>query len=165
MARGLTTAGWEEIALTERTVGGRTVKVPEEAFLDRDFRPYVWNNVWGLGAEDVAYKLANAGYKVVLSGASSLYFDHAYDKDPDEPGFYWAGFADTRTPYELVPFDLFKTALTDLMGNALRPVCIRRPCAPDRHRTGEHLGTSGTAVGRDAQHPRTNGLHGLPPTD
>ena len=153
MARGLTTAGWEEIALTERTVGWQTVKVPEEAFLDRDFRPYVWNNVWGLGAEDVAYKLANAGYKVVLSGASSLYFDHAYDKDPDEPGFYWAGFADTRTPYELVPFDLFKTARTDLMGNALRPSAFGDRVRPTDTGQENILGLQGQLWGETLNTP------------
>lgn len=119
--RGLATAGWEEIALTERDRDGRTFKAPNEAFLDRRVIPYVWNNVWGWGAEDVVYKLANAGYDVVMSNATNLYFDLAYAKDPQEPGYYWAGFVDTRKPFVFAPFDLFKSAEIDLMGNLMDP--------------------------------------------
>ena len=118
---GLVTAGWEEIALHEEEHGETTVKVPNEDFVDKGFLPYVWNNVWGWGAEDVGYKLANAGYEVVLSNATNLYFDLAYDKDPREPGYYWAGFVDTRKPYELVPLDLFKNGQYDLLGNPMTP--------------------------------------------
>ena len=114
---GLVTAGWEEIALKEEHSG----KVPNAAFLDSRFRPYVWNSVWGWGAEDMAYRLANAGYEIVLCNVTNLYFDLAYDKDPQEPGYYWGGFVDTRKPYELAPFDLFKSAWHDMMGNAIDP--------------------------------------------
>jgi hexosaminidase len=115
--RGLATAGWEEIALTAGAHG--TVKQPNEEFLDRHFRPYVWNNVWGWGAEDLGYKLANAGYEVVLCNATNLYFDLAYEKHPEELGYAWAGFVDTRKAWEFVPLDLFKNARTNLMG---RPI-------------------------------------------
>ncbi len=123
-ARGLTTAGWEEIALRETTRDGRTVKTPDAAFARRGFRAYVWNNVWGWGAEDLAYRLANAGFPVVLANATNLYFDFAYDKHPDEPGFYWAGFTDTRSPYAFVPLDLFKSARRDALGRPLAPAAF-----------------------------------------
>ena len=80
---------------------------------------YVWNNVLGWGREDAAYRLANAGFDVVLCNATHLYFDLACEKHPDEPGYYWAGFVDTRAPFELVPLDVFKNADQDGMG---RPV-------------------------------------------
>ena len=80
---------------------------------------YVWNNVLGWGREDAAYRLANAGFDVVLCNATHLYFDLACEKHPDEPGYYWAGFVDTRAPFELVPLDVFKNAEHDGMG---RPV-------------------------------------------
>jgi len=116
---GLVTAGWEEIALKEMLHGGDAAKEPSPDFVGRNFRPYVWNSVWGWGSEDLGYKLANAGYPVVLSYVANLYFDLAYEKDPAEPGYYWGGFVDTRKPYELVPLDLFKNAALDLMGNPL----------------------------------------------
>jgi hexosaminidase len=110
--RGLATAGWEEIALEAMADPDRT---------DTELRVYAWNSVWGWGGEENAYRLANAGYPVVLSSASNLYFDLAYDKDPDEPGLYWAGFVDTRGPFEFTPHDLYKSARVDRMGNAIAP--------------------------------------------
>ena len=119
-ARGLTTAGWEEIALTAAG-DDEHAKRPSEEFVDRGFQPYVWNNVWGWGAEDVGYRLANAGYSLVLANATNLYFDLAYDKHPEEPGYAWAGFVDTRKAWEFVPLDLYRNARTDLMGKPLDP--------------------------------------------
>ncbi len=115
---GLATAGWEEIALTETHQDGRTVKTPNEEFAGR-FMPYVWNSVWGWGSEDVAYRLANAGYQVVMSNASNLYFDLAYDKHPEEPGYDWAGLVDTRKPWELVPLDIFSGARANKLGHPI----------------------------------------------
>jgi hexosaminidase len=117
--RGLAMAGWEEIGLTAGPHG--TAKEPNKAFLERDFRPYVWNNVWGWGAEDLGYQLANAGYRVVLANATNLYFDLVYDKHPEEPGYAWAGMVDTRKAWEFVPFDLYQNGRADLMGNPLDP--------------------------------------------
>jgi hexosaminidase len=77
---------------------------------------YVWNNVWGWGREDAAYRLANAGFDVVLCNATHLYFDLACEKDPLEPGYYWAGFVDARKPFEFVPLDVFQNADRNSMG-------------------------------------------------
>ncbi|WP_437927959.1 family 20 glycosylhydrolase [Sorangium sp. So ce291] len=118
-SHGLVTGGWEEIALKKVPAGSGFDKEANPAFLSNNFRPYVWNNVWGWGDEDNGYKLANAGYPVVLSNATNLYFDLAYDKDPSEPGYYWAGFVDTRKPYEFVPLDVYKSAHADRMGNPI----------------------------------------------
>ena len=82
---------------------------------------YVWNNVWGWGREDAAYRLANAGYDVVLCNANHLYFDLACEKDPLEPGYYWAGFVDNRAPFEFNPLDVFQNARSNLMGQPLAP--------------------------------------------
>ncbi len=117
--QNLVTAGWEEIALKGASHDGATVKVPNQDFVQRGFRPYVWNSVLGWGSEDVGYRLANAGYEVVLSNASSLYFDLAYDNHPAEPGSGWAGFVDTRKPWELQPLDIFSSAREDKLG---RPI-------------------------------------------
>jgi hexosaminidase len=55
--------------------------------VNEHFQLDVWNNVLGWGSEDLAYKLANSGYKVVLSCVSNNYFDMAYYKDFSEPGY------------------------------------------------------------------------------
>ncbi|OZG75503.1 N-acetyl-beta-hexosaminidase [Hahella sp. CCB-MM4] len=114
-AYGTKIAGWEELAFIHEDGS----KVVNPNFVGGIMVPYVWNNVWGWGTEDNAYKLANAGYPVVLANATNLYFDLAYQKDPEEPGYYWAGFVDTRTVFEFTPMDLFKSAWTDRMGNPL----------------------------------------------
>ena len=124
----LITAGWEEIAMHKKQqestgkdnpTEARKTMVPNPEFADNNFLPYVWLATWGVAGEDLAYKLANLGYKVVMCNASNLYFDFAYDKDPYEPGFYWAGLVDTRKPYELVPLDVLQAGTVDIMGNPL----------------------------------------------
>ncbi len=117
-SRGVKLAGWEEVAVENRfhTPGP---KQPSAEFVSKGFVPFVWNAVWGWGGEDLGYRLANAGYEVVLSNAGNLYFDLAYDNDPEEPGFYWAGFIDARKAWEFLPFDLFRTARRDIAGNAI----------------------------------------------
>jgi hexosaminidase len=113
-SQGLSTAGWEEIGLKKVTVDGRARHVPDPE-LAGELLLYIWNN---LGANrDLAYRLANAGYQVVLCNVTNLYFDLAYDKDPREPGFYWGGFVDTRKAFELTPFDVFQSTYQDAFGN------------------------------------------------
>ena len=107
------TAGWEEIALKKT---GNTHEVNPD-FVKSNFTPYIWNNLWGSGLEDNAYKLANTGYKVVLSNVTHLYFDLAYNNDPAELGDYWGGYIDTRKPFEFIPYDLYKNAYYDAEGN------------------------------------------------
>lgn len=112
--RGLIMGGWEEIALDETDEGTN----PDPYFAGH-VRPNVWANIWGSGAAEHAYRLANAGYDVVMSQASTFYFDLAYDKHPAEPGLYWAGFIETEDPFFFIPFDLYKNAERNLMGNPI----------------------------------------------
>jgi len=117
--RGLQLAGWEEIALIENQTGKKPSKIPNKKYLDYNFIPFVWNTVWGWGAEDLGYRLANSGYKIVICNAPNLYFDCACNKDPKEPGLYWPGFVDTRRAFEFTPLDIFKSATTDRLGNPI----------------------------------------------
>ncbi|WP_044243970.1 family 20 glycosylhydrolase [Chondromyces apiculatus] len=123
-AHQLITAGWEEIGLKKVKVGDKVEKQPNPVFANSGFRTFVWNNIWGTGEEGNAYELANAGYTVVLSNATNLYFDFAYDKHPLEPGAYWGGFVDTRKPFEFVPLDIYKNAEKDQFGNPVNPALI-----------------------------------------
>lgn len=118
--KNITTAGWEEIGLKkELNEEEDLVPVVNEEFLSKNFTPYIWNTVWTWGAEDRAYQLANAGYKVVLSNVNNLYFDLAYDKDPNDPGYYWGGFVDTKKAWNFIPLDFYKEEIVDRWGNAL----------------------------------------------
>jgi hexosaminidase len=68
---------------------------------------YAWNAVAGWGGEDMAYKLANAGYPVVICSSANFYFDLAYDWDPYERGHSWSGVADLYQAWKTVPGKLY----------------------------------------------------------
>lgn len=114
--RGLKMAGWEEVALGEDHQSAKDVPGYMESVV-----PYVWSSIWGSGREDYAYMLANAGYDVVLSNASNLYLDMAYNKSWQEPGFYWAAMFETKDTYSFIPYDLYKNADHDNYGNPVDP--------------------------------------------
>jgi hexosaminidase len=118
--RGSALSGWEEIAMQKTVLGGKIKHIPNPDFANKGFRAYVWNNGIGWGNEDLPYRLANADYKVVLSSVSNLYFDLAYEKTADEPGYIWAGFNDTEKPFYFIPFDYYKNTKEDTNGNPIK---------------------------------------------
>ncbi|CAE1315408.1 HEXA_B [Acanthosepion pharaonis] len=86
----------------------------------KDVLVYAWQNVWESGKANAAYLLANAGYKVVMSQATHLYFDHPYEPDPEERGLYWAArFIDTEKVFKFIPDDLYSNADYKLTGEPL----------------------------------------------
>lgn len=106
-AKGIVAGGWEEIAM-DRQEGG--VWSPAADLAGGRVLPYVWNS---RGRNlDLGYRLANAGFPVVLCNVGNYYFDLAYTAHPDEPGLYWGGFVDTRKAFEFSPFDLFQSEFT-----------------------------------------------------
>lgn len=117
--RNLFVSGWEEAGVRFTTLDGKKVMIPNADFANQHFQLDVWNNVLGWGAEDLAYKLANAGYKVVLSCVSNNYFDMSYYKAFDEPGYYWGSYVDIDKPFSFIPFDYYKNSTTDLNGNPI----------------------------------------------
>ncbi len=119
--RGLLVSGWEEIGMRKTKLDGEVTYLPNPDFVGNNFHLYVWNNVLGWGAEDLAYRMANAGYKVVLAPVSNLYFDMAYQKDWNEPGYYWGAYTDVDKAFSFAPFDYYKTTKEDRMGNKIDP--------------------------------------------
>src|SRR5438874_513740 len=97
-AQGLVPSGWEEIAVRKTRRDGRPATIVNPGFAERGWRAYVWNNVPGWGAEDLAYRLANGGYDGLLSPVTNYYFDLACNPNPDEMGLDWGGFIDLRNP-------------------------------------------------------------------
>jgi len=148
---GLAFAGWEETALHYGDAQETDGPLPKPAFDGPGFQVYAWNNAWGSGKEDVAYRLANAGYDVVLANAANLYFDLAYAKDPQEPGYYWAGFVETRHAFVFCPLDMIVSAASDPMGRAVPPgrlAAMARLSAEGRARI---LGLQGQLWGENAR--------------
>ncbi|XP_031565064.1 uncharacterized protein LOC116300345 isoform X2 [Actinia tenebrosa] len=102
-AKGLNLAGWEDGLL-----GKGDVPYNRSFITTPEVYAYAWNNIWEWGGGKRAYQLANAGYKVVMTQATHLYFDHPYEPDPEERGYYWATrFTDVRKTFGFMPDDLF----------------------------------------------------------
>ncbi|HZX57566.1 MAG TPA: family 20 glycosylhydrolase, partial [Mucilaginibacter sp.] len=115
-SKGLKLAGWEEAPLRRTKLDGRSVYLPNPDFAHEHWQAEVWNNTLGDGNEDLAYKLANAGYHVVLSNVTNLYLDMAHYKSFDEPGYYWGAFTDIDKFYSFIPYDYFKNSKVDKNG-------------------------------------------------
>jgi hexosaminidase len=117
--KGLQTAGWEEIGQVEVLENGEETARPNPVFANEGFRVYAWNSVAGWGGEDMAYQLANAGYEVVVCNSSNIYFDLAYNMDPDEPGHQWSGYVDLKTAWRTVPLNHFISNEKDMYGREI----------------------------------------------
>ena len=117
--RGLFVSGWEEAGMRKTRLDGQPHYISNPDFADDHFQLHVWNNVIGSGAEDLAYRLANGGYKVVLSPVSNQYFDLAYNNSWFEPGLKWGGLVDVDKPFYFIPFDFLKNVREDGQG---RPI-------------------------------------------
>jgi hexosaminidase len=118
-AQGLVPSGWEEIAVRKTRRDGRPANIVNPGFAGRGWRAYVWNNVPGWGAEDLAYRLANGGYDVVLSPVTNYYFDLAWNQNPEEIGLDWGGYIDMQKPFQFIPFDYYRNTRVDARGNPL----------------------------------------------
>lgn len=106
--RGLFTSGWEEIGARQTVLHGRRKLIPNPRFTQRGFHAYVWNNT--PGAEDFAYRLANAGYDIVLAPVTKMYMDMSYNANPEEPGVNWGAYTELEDVYDFIPFDYLKNA-------------------------------------------------------
>ena len=96
-------AGWEEIGMVNKGEG----MVVNNNLSYTTMQVDVWNNVIGFGQEDLAYRLANAGYKTVFISASNFYFDMAWNNQFAEPGLIWASLIDLYQSYSFLPHSFF----------------------------------------------------------
>lgn len=105
-ARGLNLAGWEDGLMYD----------PANSFNRKQFaneKVYAnaWDNIWEWGVADRAYRLANAGYQVILSPGTHLYFDHPYEASAEERGYYWAArYTDTAKVFGFMPDNYYANA-------------------------------------------------------
>lgn len=100
---GLAAGGWEELGARREKHDGSGPLVPNEHFVGRGHTLYVWNNLDE--SDDLAYRLANAGYRVVLAPATTLYLDMAHTATPGEAGVNWAAYSDLHQVFDYVPLN------------------------------------------------------------
>jgi hexosaminidase len=101
--QGIAASGWEELGTLQQRRDGAWQSLPNPHLLGRGYTLYVWRNIEG--AEDLAYRLANAGYDAVLTPATRMYLDLTPYPDPGEAGQTWAGHVDLDTVFDFIPFD------------------------------------------------------------
>ena len=104
--RGVTMTGWEDILLVQSSQSQNEKNIRLEHF-DYEPIPYVWNNTWGEGREDMIYKFANLGFKTVMSNSSAFYFDMSDNKDFENYGLNWSGYVDYFDTWAIDPLDIF----------------------------------------------------------
>ena len=65
----------------------------------------------------MVYKLANAGFKTVMSNSSAFYFDMANDNDMDAFGLSWSGYVDYFDTWAIDPQDIFANTILNQKHN------------------------------------------------
>ncbi|HSG52652.1 MAG TPA: family 20 glycosylhydrolase [Rheinheimera sp.] len=121
---GLTLAGWEDGLMYDQL---NTFE--RDRFGTQQVIANAWDNIWEWGVADRAYRLANNGYKVVLSPGTHLYFDHPHEANPQERGYYWATrFISLDKAFGFMPDNLYANADTTRSGAPISdlPVLVGR---------------------------------------
>lgn len=104
--RGISPGIWEDGIMYDKTNPFK-----RDEFPNKTFTVNAWDNIWEWGVADRAYRLANAGYQVVLSHGTHLYFDHPYEASPDERGYYWATrYTDTQKVFNYMSDNVYGNA-------------------------------------------------------
>jgi hexosaminidase len=103
---GAQMAGWEDVLLIHSENEQSEITINTE-LLDLKFTPYVWNNSWGGGREDMIYRLANQGFKAIMSNSSAFYFDMTDDRDFENGGFSWSGYVNYQDAWGTEPLNVF----------------------------------------------------------
>lgn len=84
----------------------------------RAFGVNCWNAVAEWNAADLLFNLANQGVPMIVSNVSNTYCDLAYSANPDEPGLIWGGYVDEATPFNLLPYDPYRSQHDNVAGTA-----------------------------------------------
>ena len=104
--KNISMAGWEDILLVHTEDVQNATKINSK-FKDDNITPYVWNNVWGGGREDMIYKFANMDFNVIMSNSAAFYFDMTDDKDPENYGLSWSGYVSYKDSWLTEPLNVY----------------------------------------------------------
>jgi hexosaminidase len=110
--RNIQPAAWNDVVLLpDNSVN--------EQFTKSNILSYCWNTIPTWGGDEEPYKLANAGYPIILCNVTNLYFDMAYNRHQQEPGLYWGGFTDEFNSFDMLPYDIYKSVRRDFAGELI----------------------------------------------
>lgn len=106
--KGVKVSGWQEVALNHSPELNARIAPRFEGV-------YCWSTI---GSSDVVpYTVANEGYGVILCNVNNFYLDLAYTPHKDEPGLNWGGYVDQFASYNMLPYNIYCSARTDMAGN------------------------------------------------
>lgn len=110
--RNIQAVGWQDIVMKpDNTVN--------EHFRNSKVLNYCWNTIPEQGGDEVPYKLANAGYPIILCNVGNFYLDMAYCYHVEEPGLRWGGYVDEYVTFDMLPFDIYKSLRWNLKGESV----------------------------------------------
>ncbi len=110
--RNIQAVGWQDIVMNpDNTVN--------EHFRNSKVLNYCWNTIPEQGGDEVPYKLANAGYPIILCNVGNFYLDMAYCYHVEEPGLRWGGYVDEYVTFDMLPFDIYKSLRRNLKGESV----------------------------------------------
>ena len=110
--RNIQAVGWQDIVMNpDNTVN--------EHFRHSKVLNYCWNTIPEQGGDEVPYKLANAGYPIILCNVGNFYLDMAYCYHVEEPGLRWGGYVDEYVTFDMLPFDIYKSLRRNLKGESV----------------------------------------------
>lgn len=110
--RNIQAVGWQDIVMKpDNTVN--------EHFRNSKVLNYCWNTIPEQDGDEVPYKLANAGYPIILCNVGNFYLDMAYCYHVEEPGLRWGGYVDEYVTFDMLPFDIYKSLRRNLKGESV----------------------------------------------
>lgn len=105
--KGVKVSGWQEVALNHSSELNARIAPRFDGV-------YCWNTI---GSSNVIpYTVANEGYGVILCNVNNFYLDLAYNPHKDEPGLTWGGYVDPFASFNMLPYNIYCSARTDMAG-------------------------------------------------
>ena len=65
-----------------------------------------WDTLPEEDKDDIPYRLADDGYRVILSNVNYTYLDQVYSLHPEEKGHDWGGVVDEKVTFSMLPYRL-----------------------------------------------------------
>jgi len=121
--RNIQPAGWEEIAM-------KPDYTANERFKDNNVLSYCWNTIPEGNGDEVPYKLANAGYPIILCNVTNFYMDMCYCNHPQEKGLSWGGYVNEYNSFDMLPYDIYKSVRQNLNGEPVDVFSISKAKLP-----------------------------------
>lgn len=112
-SKNIQVAGWQEIALKPHA------HEVDQRFEKDNVISYCWNTAPYRKADQIPYQLANKNFNVVLCNSGNLYLDFAYSPDFYEPGLNWGGYVNEFNPFDMQPFNVYKSIRRSINGQPL----------------------------------------------